>query len=227
MNSRSLFYTANAGFLLTVHGFTVAVDAFPQEADRGFSALSSKDHTALCQSSLADSVRHVIITHDHKDHYCPERTKQFLDQHPEVGFFGLFEKEQLTYYLPGITLEFQKLPHDGAQFAQVSNYGCLLMFPDSTRVLFLGDAKIGDPAIAQWIGGRSIDLALLNFPWITLPKGRQFLTRHLPDTKIAILHLPYEEEDRNHYCEATRKTAETITSHPITLLTHYGQTLSF
>ena len=226
MNS-SLMYTANAGFFLTVNGITLAVDAFPQEADRGFSSLSQKHFDELCHTFADHTVQYVIVTHDHKDHYCPQRTQQFVSQHPEAFFLGNFEKDQLTYYLPGITLEFQKLPHDGAQFAQVSNYGCLLTFPDDTRVLFLGDAKIGDPAIAQWLNGRAIDLALLNFPWITLPKGRQFLTEHLPQARIAILHLPYEEEDRNHYCQAAQTAADAIRSHSVTLLTHYGQSLSF
>lgn len=227
MHSRSLLYTANAGFLLTVNDITIAVDAFPQEAERGFSALSQEDFDALCQGSVAQSVRYVLVTHDHKDHYSPDRTRQFLTDHPQADFFGLFEKDQLTYYLRGVTLEFQKLPHDGAQFAQVANYGCLLTFSDSTRVLFLGDAQIGDPAIARWIDGRSIDLALVNFPWITLPKGRQFLADHLPGARLAILHLPYEAEDRNHYCEATQKAAALVTSHEVTLLTSFGQQMTF
>lgn len=300
MNSPTIFYTANAGFFLTVNGITLAVDAFPRLADRGFSALSQDHFQTLCQRdddpcrlpanspSPIHAVRYVITTHDHPDHYSRRWTEQFLAVHPEARFIGavnddrapkrtgtdsqtssiLLHGEHPTYYLPGITLEFLRLPHEGAEFAHVDNYGCLLTFPASSisasnistpgngtsrpwRVLFLGDAKPADPAIADWISGRSVDLALLNFPWIALPKGRRFIEEHLPHTQIAVLHLPYEQDDRNHYCAAARKAAEQSITHGsihssipsstpnnihgttsddisrITLLTEFGQVLHF
>ena len=99
---------------------------------------------------------------------------------------------------------------------------------------FLPDREVTTPelytvlsAIAQWISDRHIDLALLNFPWIALPKGRKFIEEYLPDTKIGVIHLPYEADDRNHYVAAARKAAEQITTHAITLFTEFGQELLF
>lgn len=252
MNLRTVLFTANAGFFLTVNHITVAVDAFPRMAHRGFSALREEHLSLLCDRADLQSTRYVIATHDHGDHYSARWTKRFMDSHPQARFIGavsedrtpfapetsnaiLLRSDHPTYYLPGITLEFRYLPHEGAEFARVINYGCLLTFTGSPstahsrpcRVLFLGDAKPADPAIAGWIAGRSVDLALLNFPWITLPKGRRFLKDHLPHAQIVILHLPYETEDRNHYLEAARKAAGHCSSHPLTLLTEFGQTFHF
>jgi len=248
MNDRTILFTANAGFFVSVNGISLTVDAFPKVADRGFSALSEDHLRQFCQHPDLHDVRYVIATHDHNDHYSREWNEQFLYHHPQARFIGavaensapqtaghsaaspiLLHGDHPTYYLPGITLEFLQLPHEGAEFAEVSNYGCLVTFTGSApcRVLFLGDAKPADPAIAQWLGSRSVDLAMLNFPWITLPKGRQFIQEHLPHAKIGVIHLPYEKEDRNHYVAAARNAAMQLSVPAIKLFTEYGQEMPF
>ncbi len=225
MSVRSVFYTANAGFFLTVGDITLAADPFPRRADRGFSALSEEDFQTLCTTENISSPRYIIITHEHPDHYSRSRTDAFLTHHPSSRLIGALEPKQLpatasspllltgdrhTYYFPGITLEFLRLPHEGESFAQVLHYGCIATFtgPAPCRVLFLGDAKPADPIIADWLNGRKIDLALLNFPWVTLPKGRKFIEEHLSSAKIGILHLPYEQDDRNGYVPAAEAAVE-------------------
>ena len=256
MTDRTVLFTANAGFFVSAGDISLAVDAFPRVADRGFSALSEDHFQQLCQRSDLADIRYVIATHDHGDHYSQRWNQQFLNCHPQARFIGAVEDERApkpsvpphdslligasqaeapillrsdrpTYYLPGITFEFLRLPHEGAQFADVTNYGCLVTFtgPTPCRILFVGDAKPADPTIAEWIGGRHIDLALLNFPWIALPKGRRFIEEYLPDTKIGVIHLPYEADDRNHYMAAARKATEQITTHAVTLFTEFGQEL--
>lgn len=244
MKNRTVLFTANAGFLLTVNGITLAVDAFPQSADRGFSALSSAHLEQLCHHPDLADIHYVIATHDHNDHYSKDWNEQFLSHHPQARFLGAVSEEQEpetrdpillrsdhpTYYLPGITFEFLRLPHEGAAFADVSNFGCLVTFPAASapcRILFLGDATPADTAIAQWIGDRPIDLAMLNFPWIALPKGRAFIEKYLPTARIGVIHLPYEDEDRNHYVAAARKAVTQWNRPDVTLLTEYGQEMCF
>ena len=253
MTDRTVLFTANAGFFISVGDISLAVDAFPRMSDRGFSALSEDHFQQLCQRSDLADIRYVIATHDHGDHYSKRWNEQFLQCHPQARFIGavteergpqnsnlhvsslpvdppiLLRSDRPTYYLPGITFEFLRLPHEGAEFADVANYGCLVTFtgPTPCRILFVGDARPADPAIAQWIGGRHIDLALLNFPWIALPKGRKFIEEYLPNTKIGVIHLPYEADDRNHYVAAARKAIAQITTHAVTLFTEFGQELLF
>ena len=298
MYDRTVLFTANAGFFITANGITLAVDAFPRTADRGFSALSEEHLQQLCQRPDLADVRYVIATHAHNDHYSMTWNEAFLNNHPQARFMGAVDEERApkrnstpvgsspvsslqtasslngspktnaslngapptnssqdvspillhgdrpTYYLPGITFEFLRLPHEGVEFAQVTNYGCLVTiagtYAQSTaapssrnktngpcRILFVGDAKPADPAIAQWIGGRSIDLALLNFPWIALPRGQQFINEYLPHANIGVIHLPYETEDRNHYVAAAKKAAGQLDSHAVTLFTEYGQEMYF
>lgn len=266
-------YTANAGFILTVNQITIAVDAFPQEENGAFCALSPADFQALCQDLAGKTVSYVISTHDHPDHHSDPWTAFFLSQHPESRFLGPIPAAQIcsaarengyavppsnmqetiflhtgcpTYYFPNLTLEFIRLPHEGAEYASVINYGCLLTFSDSPgnpyRVLFLGDARPVDPDLIQWISGRSIDLALLNFPWITIPANRRLLTEQIAPAKLGILHLPYDTAApignesareislhilRTSYRNAARKAADTYFPQICTLFIHCGQTIDF
>lgn len=264
MSRCQLFFTANAGFFLTVNHLTVAVDAFVQEESRGFSSLSSEQFEIICSHPDLAQTRYVIATHNHPDHYCPEWNRDFLSAHPEARFIGAVSAtrtsdnfgatdfkatapnhispihltgERPTYYFPEVTLEFARLPHEGDEFADVANYGCLMTFPKRNtgsdtenrpyRILFLGDAKPADPTLIDWISGRSIDLAMLNFPWITLPASRRFLDEHVQPKKLALIHLPYEETDRNHYLEAARKAAAAYRPEDTVLLTRFGQQVFF
>lgn len=237
-------YTANAGFLLTAGDITVAVDAFPLQKTRGFSALAAADFAALLQDDFSGRRLYVIATHDHPDHYSPESTAAFLASNPQACFLGAMPPERLprfdsgqtirlagerpTYYFQGVTFEFAHLAHEGDAFSEVLNYGCLVTFPGTParRILFLGDAKPADPAVADWLAGKSIDLALLNFPWICLPKGRRFLEQAVAPGRIAVLHLPYEADDGNHYLTVARKAAAVYRPQDTVLLTAFGQSFS-
>ncbi|MBP3701864.1 MAG: hypothetical protein J6I64_08235, partial [Lachnospiraceae bacterium] len=97
MKNRTVLYTANAGFFLAVNHITLAVDAFPRKADRGFSALTQNDFEALCQRSDLGDVRYVIATHDHPDHYSQRWTEQFLATHPHARFIGAVREERAPF----------------------------------------------------------------------------------------------------------------------------------
>lgn len=239
-----LTYTANAGFILTHGDTTLIVDAFPLQEARGFSALCPEDFETLLRQDFAGQRLYVIATHDHPDHYSRPGNEAFLAAHPQARFIGAVTAERMPavkgretetvellgerplFYLPGLTLEFARLVHEGEEFSSVPNYGCLATFagPPPYRAVFLGDAKPADPAVADWLNGRAVDLALLNFPWICLPRGRRFLAQSVPAKKIAVLHLPYEQTDRNHYLDVTRKAAALYRPEDTVLLTAFGQT---
>lgn len=251
MQSCQILYTANAGFFLTVGDITIAVDAFPREADRGFCALSESDFHTVCNREDTAGTRYVLATHSHPDHFCAEWNAAFLSAHPQARFLGAVDRDadrsllrkagnklppiflqdqHPTYYLPGLTLEFTRLSHEGQAFADVPNYGCLLTFTGHSsdtdgpiRVLILGDAATADPQSAELAAGRTIDLALLNFPWITLPKGRRFLEDKLNVKKLAVLHLPYEDTDRNGYLDSTKKASAGFRAEDTVIFSRFGQ----
>ena len=60
------------------------------------------------------------------------------------------------------------------------------------------------------VNGRHLRLALLNFPWITLRRGRDFLQEHLHADHIALYHLPFAEDDTEGFRAATDRAAQSL-----------------
>lgn len=103
-------------------------------------------------------------------------------------------------------MDFMRLTHEGEQYREVPHYGCILEY-DGFRVLIAGDCAVADPQLRDFIGGRPIDLALLNFPWVTLRKGRHFIEQAIRPEHLVVYHLPFPHDDRWGYRDAAVKGA--------------------
>ena len=103
-------------------------------------------------------------------------------------------------------MDFMRLTHEGAQYREVPHYGCILEY-DGFRVLIAGDCAVADPQLRDFIGNRPIDLALLNFPWVTLRKGRHFIEQAIRPEHLVVYHLPFSHDDRWGYRDAAVKSA--------------------
>ena len=108
--------------------------------------------------------------------------------------------------LEGLHMDFMRLTHEGAQYREVPHYGCILEY-DGFRVLIAGDCAVADPQLRDFIGNRPIDLALLNFPWVTLRKGRHFIEQAIRPEHLVVYHLPFSHDDRWGYRDAAVKGA--------------------
>ena len=60
------------------------------------------------------------------------------------------------------------------------------------------------------VDGRHLRLALLNFPWITLRRGQDFLREHLHADHIARYHLPFAEDDTEGFRTAADRAAQSL-----------------
>lgn len=83
--------------------------------------------------------------------------------------------------------------------------------------------------MAEWLGGRSIDLALLDFPWVTLRRGREFIHRYIRPGHVLVNHLPFQEDEQCNYRSAAEKGAALLrqTVPDVRLLTEPFQTEAF
>ena len=107
---------------------------------------------------------------------------------------------------PGKPGNEKRSSHSCAQYREVPHYGCILEY-DGFRVLIAGDCAVADPQLRDFIGSRPIDLALLNFPWVTLRKGRHFIEQAIRPEHLVVYHLPFSHDDRWGYRDAAVKGA--------------------
>ena len=128
--------------------------------------------------------------------------KVFLPQE-RVPAQILVEGENPEYALGEVKLRFLRLPHEGAQYADTLHYG-LLILSSQGNVLISGDCAVAAPELQKAVAGISLDAAVLDFPWLTLQKGRTALAQ-LDPKQIVLYHLPFLEDDENGYLESAAK----------------------
>lgn len=222
MSRCQITLSVNAGVALHLGQHRVWSDALHDRRVVGFSTVTPEIWNIL--QAHPDFARPELLfyTHCHPDHYSRALTEQVLARDPAV-ILVLPEQEfdsQVRLAGPGshltmgdLRMDFFQLTHEGPQYREVPHYGCILEC-GGFRVLIAGDCAVADPRLADFIGGRQIDLALLNFPWVTLRKGRHFIQETIRPHHLFVYHLPFQQNDRWGYREAARKGAAQVEGVP-------------
>lgn len=215
----SVTLSANAGVAIAFGGKRIWVDALHTEKQSGFSALTPALQSKMLHCDAFYDPDYICTTHCHPDHHSRAlmqaakqlwpKAKLFL---PEREFADqvLVEGETYTFSDGDMTLEFIRLPHEGAQYAHVKHYGLLLQCAGKC-ILLAGDCATASPALAQALQGRQVDLAILDFPWVTLSKGREFVQTILRPKHLLVCHIPFAEDDVCSYRPAAQKSVEQLT----------------
>lgn len=214
--------SANAGVSLRYGRTCIWSDALHDEKVPGFSTITPPLWRRVRESPAFAHPNLIFYTHCHPDHYSRELTAQAHEQWPNAELI-LPEREfddqilisgardQLSIY--GLSLRFGKLTHEGEQYAAVPNYGCIIN-DGGFRTLIVGDCAVGNPELADFLDGTHIDLALLDFPWVTLRRGRDFIEQYIHPEHLVVYHLPFLSDNAWGYREAAAKSAALLNSIP-------------
>ena len=104
-----------------------------------------------------------------------------------------------------LRIAFFRLPHEGAQYAEVLHYGIQIRCGEE-EILLTGDAAVGCEAM----NGMAPQAIVVDFPWITLPKGRRVLLEGIRPERIVACHIPFAEDDINGYRAAAANGAKQL-----------------
>lgn len=210
--------SANAGVCIQIAGKKIWVDALYEGAYVGFSVMPPMLQRQVLESDVFAAPDHIVYTHCHPDHYSRalaqmakdkwKSAKLFLPE-PEMEGQVLLSGDEMCFADGNLTLRFLRLPHEGAQYAHVKHYG-LLISANGCNILLPGDCAVASPALEEAIGDTKIDLAILDFPWITLRGGRAFLEKYIRPDHVLAYHLPFAEDDGNGYRLSATKAAQNM-----------------
>ena len=89
------------------------------------------------------------------------------------------------------------------------HYGLLLQEDDFT-VLVPGDCAVGNAALQNLTRGKHIDVALMNFPWVALRKGRDYIREELDWSHLLVYHLPFAADDAGGYRRAAKLSGDSM-----------------
>lgn len=217
MGNIQLHFTANAGVLLRLPGLYAAVDAFHSKRTPPFSPVSDTLLSQLQASHQLDGLQAVIVSHCHPDHCTLKEVQQVLKSSPGAVLFApeplvdgqiLLNGPACHVHTDDIAMDFYRLRHDGLKYRAKALYGITLE-AGGRRVLMPGDC-LDHAGVERMMDGKETDVAILNFPWITLPKNRLFVDNVLRPKHLVIFHLPYPEDDTEGYLPATYKMADRL-----------------
>jgi len=202
--------SANAGISITLGGVRIFVDALHTEKAKGFSAVSTGQWEVMQSDPHFQAPDVICCTHCHPDHYSRALVAQAHRLWPEAALILPEEEFQNQHLITGretafsyqrIHFRFFKLPHEGNVYAKTPHYG-LLLSDGAFQVLLTGDCAVASPELETALHGSAPDLALLDFPWITLGRGRAFIQNILKARHLLICHLPFSQDDTCGYRSA-------------------------
>lgn len=218
MSRHQLTLSANAGVALHCGPLRLWADVLHNQKTPGFSCVTPAILEALQTHPDFTEPDIMFYSHCHPDHYARNLTIQAKTRFPNATLILperefpdqiLLVGERCRFSLSGVTFNFARLTHEGAQYANVPNYGCIID-DGSFRILIAGDCEVANPELSAFVGNTPIDLALLNFPWVTLRKGREFIEEFIRPKHLAIYHLPFADNNRWGYREAAAKGAALV-----------------
>lgn len=211
--------TANAGVIIAIDGKEILIDALHNEKTPRFSTLSSEMLEAVWSRFSQRVPLAVFATHLHQDHFSRSLWNEAHTRWPETSFVSpkadlestiMLKDLKESFALDEVHVDAMLLPHEGKEYKSVVNYGYIIEIKGFT-ILILGDCALeATDKILELINGRSIDLALLNFPWITLTKPRAFIQNILAPKHLGLIHLPFPQDDRGGYLPAAKKSAKSL-----------------
>ncbi len=219
--------SANAGIALQLDSLRLWADALHRRKVPGFSAVTPALWEAITTHPDLAAPDILLYTQCHPDHFSRTLTRLALERWPKAKpilpetFFPeqlLLSGRRERLKLPDYTLDFLHLPHEGPQYAHVAHYG-LLLEHQGFRVLIPGDCALCAPELAAFLAESGpVDLALLDFPWITLKRGREFVQKHIRPKTLLVYHLPFAGDDLYNYRKAAAKAAAQLDGMDVRLL---------
>ena len=231
MGKITVTLSANAGVCVDIGGKRIWVDALHSKKVPGFSTVSPALLEKLMEAPSFENPDAICYTHCHPDHFSREQTQLALEKWPAAKVFlpqQQFDRQELVagenpeFVLGDVKLRFLRLPHEGAQYANVIHYG-LLILSGQGNVLITGDCAVAAPQLQQAVAGITVDVAILDFPWLTLRKGSQAL-ESLNAKNILLYHLPFPEDDGNEFLLSAEKAVSRWEKGNATLLWNPLQT---
>jgi L-ascorbate metabolism protein UlaG (beta-lactamase superfamily) len=171
-----------------------------------------------------DGLDAVFVSHNHADHFSPQRMVQLLKAHPHLQLFGprqaiddmpmestddlrerlhavaLSTNEKFTMTFEDIEVSAVRIPHSGwpTRHADIENIAFRVSLDDRATVLHMGDAHT-DPTFfdnqAGYWAERQLDVAMPPYWFFLSSGGNKILEDHIHADQTIGVHVPLEMPD--------------------------------
>lgn len=197
-----LTLSANAGIAIEIGGKRIWVDALHTRKQPGFSCVDEELQKKMLSHPAFQKPDIICYTHCHPDHYSRSLTEAACRIWPKAVLLVPAE-DMKPFLMDDLRISFIRLPHEGQQYADTLHYGIFIRCGKES-VLLTGDCAVG----CEEMKGMAPQICVVDFSWISLPKGRKVLLEEICPDKIVACHIPFARDDVNGYREAAAKAAD-------------------
>ena len=204
MQHCKLTLVCNAGIVLEIGRTVIWVDVLHDDKAPRFSSVTPELADRIIDGGVVPAPDILLYSHCHRDHYSQGLTERALAKWPNAQLILpredfperqlVLEGEQQDFSFRGIQFRFGKLTHQGSDFAHIPNYGVMIN-TGSFRILMAGDCTVESDELETFVGQEHVDLAILGFPWVSRPQGREIIDEVICPDRLVIFHLPFAEDN--------------------------------
>ena len=213
---------ANAGVLLEYRGTRLLIDGIFDKKGHCFSNLSAEQWEGLkAGTGIFSGIDYLLFTHEHGDHFSPERTMEYLGcQKPKALFLPkegsaalrALHKQAESLKIPCVLLEGQLCrntvfkPEEGTRirafqtrhldksFWDVPHFWYLLEF-GGKKLFFTADVDFTYETFSA-LQGVQLDAVFINPLMRHSKEGRRVFSEGMLRTRLSVVyHIPFEGED--------------------------------
>ena len=223
----TVYYSVNMGMCICTPGQRVWIDFFPDVKTPTFSKLENRDWDRLKnEPSLRPT--EICQTHCHPDHYSFYRMAECTSLFPEARIFVpagtalssmngyIYTADDLPvthisgneyiYEERDLRIRFLKTIHSNAAFFDVPHYSIFLT-QERKNIFISGDAHLTENSLIEELACTRTDLAILNFPWASISRGRDLTENVVNPRHVLLVHIPNEADNSEGYREAAENGA--------------------
>ena len=228
-----IMLVANAGISIEYNGQQILIDAL-HAGHRLFPATPPEAIRQLLDGLPPfESVKALLFTHNHIDHFSAPLALQVLQRYPEMSFIsdqpsaaslldlshseraGLdssriqaipwFEADVFRTRVGEFSIEGLSFEHEGSRFAEIPNIGYLVTIKGRT-ILFPGDARMAPGNFEQLASFQQpIDTAVVMFPYISTGRGQTLIREVIKPRRLIVVHWPDPSRDSQQFTDSAKR----------------------
>ncbi len=227
MPSYKFAFTSNAGLAINFPSSIIWVDAIHDIKAPTYSTVTpdireqvfgDPDYIGEYQQG-PDAL---VFSHCHIDHFTSDivryaksrfpRTKVYLPEKyfpDEIYVHG----DTMDVNVKDVSLKFIKTFHCTKRHHNKTHYS-LLMNDGNINIFMPMDSSTTDPAMHYYAVDTDIDVAIVDFVWTLLQKGRDVILNDIKPKHLLLYHLPFERDDLHNWREQTREAIKLMDAIP-------------
>lgn len=227
MYSYKFAFTSNAGLAVTFPSALIWIDAIHDIKAPTYSTVTPEIWSKMQQDpdyvgSSMQGPDAMAFSHCHIDHFTSGIVREAMDKWPDSKVI-LPEKyfpnevyvsgDAMDLNVSGVDLKFIKTHHCTKRHHNKTHYS-MLMNDGHANIFMPMDSSTSDAAMSYCAVNNDIDIAVIDFVWVLLQKGRDVIEHDVRPKHLLIYHLPFAADDPHDWRSQTEEAAKLLTSVP-------------